>query len=337
GTVVSEQEGISVEQQRKLVLRLSRELCIHPFSIYQFRLYRDPHIALDYIYPHETMALHRDMNREAKRQDLRAMQDKIEFRNRSLRVGLPVVETIQHFSREDTLSVEDLTPVDEAGVFLKTRTGHNGNGAFSLQFVKGRLLGHMLQNGVRLQTADEVNAALAALLREDDVILQPLLKSHPSLALLGTPYQSVMLRTITRKYLDEFRVCSAFLRTPLPRRHARVAAASGLNPEVLAKVDLESGKIFAPTYSSLSLVPSLAEFERLAFNALKSTTIPYWHEISGYSCKAHEEYSSLWAVAWDWLITPEQPMLLEGNVYWGVQKSQELFGGMARSVTWIDG
>jgi hypothetical protein len=46
--------------------------------------------------------------------------------------------------------------------------------------------------------------------------------------------------------------------------------------------------------------------------------------------RAHAVFPDVWAIAWDWVLTPEGPVLLEGNSGWGTTLPQRLEGGLLR-------
>jgi hypothetical protein len=56
--------------------------------------------------------------------------------------------------------------------------------------------------------------------------------------------------------------------------------------------------------------------------------LPYWDEIYEHSKNTHETGLDLWAVAWDWVITPDGPILLEGNSGFRLGVPQMQYGGL---------
>jgi hypothetical protein len=51
--------------------------------------------------------------------------------------------------------------------------------------------------------------------------------------------------------------------------------------------------------------------------------VPFWAQIPCDSLKAHRSLPKVWAIAWDWVITPDGPVLLEGNGGWGLSEAQQ--------------
>ena len=59
----------------------------------------------------------------------------------------------------------------------------------------------------------------------------------------------------------------------------------------------------------------------------ENTTIPYWQDLINYTHLAHQQFPDLATLAWDWVITPTGPVLLESNTGWGTTTPQLLMGG----------
>ena len=335
GKHIASTEGLPIQEQRDLVLKLSRRYCIHPFSIYQFRLYRDPNGALDYIFPHEAVQLHRLKNGPIRTPDHSALQDKLEFSTRAKKVGLPSVDTVHLLEQHQNVNPFELEIADQEAVFLKTRTGYRGKGAFSLHKREDQLIGYKLEDGKTLAAPGQIKAALDNMLSSDDVIVQPLLKNHSVFEKISPPNQAVILRVVTLRNSDQASICSAYLRVPVNQQLDVTEFPSARKSEVLAKVDIATGEISRNPSSSLNLDPKMSKTEDWLFSILGGTEIvPFWEEISRGSLIGQREFSSLWGIGWDWMITQKQPYLLEGNVFWGVQKLQEVSGGLVSSILW---
>ena len=57
-------------------------------------------------------------------------------------------------------------------------------------------------------------------------------------------------------------------------------------------------------------------------------TIPYWKEIRKSAIDAHHCFPDVYAIAWDYVITPDGPYMLEGNTGWGAATTQMLQSGL---------
>jgi len=62
--------------------------------------------------------------------------------------------------------------------------------------------------------------------------------------------------------------------------------------------------------------------------------LPHWPALVWASHQAQTEFPDLWAIAWDWVITPSGPVLLEGNTGWGTTTSQIIQGGFLARGQW---
>jgi len=56
-------------------------------------------------------------------------------------------------------------------------------------------------------------------------------------------------------------------------------------------------------------------------------TLPDWPLLIDASHRAQAQFPGIWAIAWDWVLTADGPVLLEGNVGWGGAVPQQLQGG----------
>ena len=56
-------------------------------------------------------------------------------------------------------------------------------------------------------------------------------------------------------------------------------------------------------------------------------TLPDWRSLIDASHRAQAQFPGIWPIAWDWVLTADGPMLLEGNLGWGGAVPQQLQGG----------
>ncbi len=325
GPAVEKAEKLPQADQRRIVLDLALRYCMLPANIYEFRVYRHPEAALNFVFATETKGLHRAINGRRHHPDETVIQDKAAFAKQAGRVGLPCVPTLAHLQEASRASVRDLAALCESGVFFKSRTGHRGLGAFSLCAQERGITGRML-DGRPLTSAEAAQGALDGLLRDDDVLVQPLLRNHPILARAASPGEAVVLRVTTRRCSEGADILAAFLRFPV---RVNDLGKQVLVIDVVAQIDTKSGRILRNPDSVLSLLPQTKLLEDRAFQTIPhGTSVPFWPEIAAHSRQAQETFSGLWAIGWDWIVTSEGPSLLEGNVYWDTKRPQEVAGGL---------
>lgn len=330
GAAVEAEEGVAIAEQERIVLGLARRYCIHPADAYSFRLYHQPQRAHDYVHDVETGGMHLLINGTTRLRDHDLLMDKAGFVERMTPMGLPVVPTLARLERADAASLGTLARLAATaprGVFVKARRGSRAQGAF---FVQGgpevtSLAGQFL-DGRPLPAPEAVARALAGICRGDMALVQPRLGTDEALA-TGSENAAV-LRVITRRMPSGggHEILSAHLRLPVSLPPG--LAAPG-REEVVLRVEPETGAISRGAASVLALLPETRAIEEATVSRLgPDPGIPSWDAICAASLAGHDAHPRLWAVAWDWLLPPEGPRLLEGNVIWGMRRPQLMEGGM---------
>jgi hypothetical protein len=322
GPFVAATEGISPLTQARRVLGLSLAWCLRPPEIYRFRLYADPGKALDFVFSPELPAFHRSRNQPlsgtggagpARLGDKLAVADLLRDQ------GLATVTTLASVPRQSAGSSLSESLGDVRRVFCKARHGARGRGAFTAWRTSTGLAGRTL-TGQPLTTTARVEAAWRALLDRDDGLVQPCLANHPALAPLAHESAAITLRCITRQASGRITGLCAMLGIPVPAPHGGMT-------HINLPVDLDSGcpQPF-PAAGQLG-----REGNRLAAHCWAqwptAQPLPGWPDLMAGSIQAHRSFPGCWAIAWDWVITPAGPVLLEGNAGWGTGLPQLIRGG----------
>lgn len=60
----------------------------------------------------------------------------------------------------------------------------------------------------------------------------------------------------------------------------------------------------------------------------EGTKIPYWKEVKELAIRAHKAISDIPTIGWDVAITPNGPVLIEGNDNWEISGAQDSVGGL---------
>jgi putative polysaccharide biosynthesis protein len=95
---------------------------------------------------------------------------------------------------------------------------------------------------------------------------------------------------------------------------------------VVLVVDPDTGQVWR--YPSAHLSAAAVERQRSALSQLLTRHVPGWETIRDASALAHRHFPGVHSIAWDWAITAEGPLLLEGNAGWGTAMAQQLRGGL---------
>jgi len=324
GAIVASREGHSRTWQARRVLELSLAYCISPQDIYRFRLYRDPSRVWEYVYIHETGAFHRwrGRSRDERPASLTLLQNKQRLSERLQDLGLPVARTLTVVPRGAAM---DLRPwlVRHHRLFCKPCHGARGEGAFRVEKIAG-------ENRLRIRTfAGEVIAEsdVAEFMRRqtarDDYLIQPHLTNTAELACLTDSDEAITIRLITEQGAAGIKHYCGFIEIPT---EARTDAGNKQQLYVCLPIDLEAG-ILLPLDED-RIWHSVIEITRSVQARAQGVAIPGWTELKNCALKAHGIFPDVHAIAWDFVITPDGPMLLEGNSGWGVRFLQVLYGGL---------
>jgi hypothetical protein len=262
---------------------------------------------LDHIYNSESSGWHRLQNMKhpnaSNSQEL--LGDKRRFAAEFCELGIPTVPELLDFDQDQDLSAQ-LT-ADDGPVFCKLRRGNQALNAFQASLKDGQIQGET-QRGESLKTEEEVNAAWRKLCASGQPLVQPLLENHPKIAQITNSPVLSTLRVITR----ENKVGAANM--------TLLTSHDGKHFLLWLDVDPNTGAFSAPKEDSKDRSDFYAQTQQAAMNAPK--IVPFWDQICIQSLSAHSNGLDLWAVAWDWGITPDGPILLEGNSGWGLDDWQ---------------
>jgi hypothetical protein len=312
------------------VLRLALGWCIPPGASSAFGLDRQPRRALDYVYDHELPAYHlwRSTARAATGEttELQAaaalLHDKLALAETLPALRIPVVRTRNTIPKHARPAPLDSLLTGTECHFCKTRGGNQGRGAFAVWRTAAGLAGQAF-SGESLADTTAVETAWRKLCALDDVLLQPCLRNHRLLAPLAEGDAAITVR-----YISAWRharpVClSAVLEVP-----AGQDEKSGRTRYVILPIEAETGRLHPwPAHRPL---PAAARTRSAQLRARVPDPfeLPDWHALADASGRAQAQFPAIWAIAWDWVLTPSGPVLLEGNVGWGTAVPQQLHGGL---------
>lgn len=322
GPEIAAKEQIPVSAQLCITLKLSLGWCITPFDVYRFGLYRQPEKALDYVYDRETHAYHvwRNQNQVETTDSLELLQDKLALEKRLRELGVPVVISVQSIAQDCSLPLVQLIGQLDR-VFCKTRSGNQGLGAFAAWRNDAGLTGRTFQ-GQNLSDSAAVEKTWRALLQRDEGLIQPLLSNHPLLAAMVEGDEAITVRYISQFENLSLTCLSATLEVPtgLHRQTLRMTYA-------ILPIDAASGTLHLWPADSRLFEESRNRQQAVIERGPADRLLPHWRDLVDFTHRAHRQFPDLAAIAWDWVITPEGPVLLEGNSGWGAATPQMLKGG----------
>jgi hypothetical protein len=323
GPQIQAREGLSITLQGWRTLTLALAWCIPPHTIYLFGLYRRPENALDYVHDTEVNAYHRQRSESLglTRESIALLQDKWQQAQVFAADGIPMTSTLACLSRGADAALASWLSENKV-LFCKTRSGCRGEGAFSVWITPGGMAGRML-DGKHLQSPAEVESAWHSLLAKDDVLIQLQLSNHPQLAKLTTGEDAISLRFISEWRGDSLGCLSATLEVPIGHD-----GETGHPQYVILPVASDGGKLSPFPEAELTSDQARSQMKPVWKLASAQPCIPHWDELVECSFRAHRQFPDVWGIAWDWVITPDGPRLLEGNSGWGMAVPQMLLGGV---------
>lgn len=328
GPEVRREEGIGLARQAVRILALALCHTLSPRDVYRFRLYRreGPRCWPEYVYDRELPVFHGRKSAHLGGPDLESLdllQDKLRFGERLKGQGLDTVPVLALVPRGEPFDFERHLEYHER-LFCKTRRGNRGLGAFVV--AKGE------DGAVRFFSTGQgglvSDAFSGPLLREqlepDDYLIQPFATNYPALADLAGRDDAVTVRYITLQPPQKAIHCyCALLEVPAVRQEGDGRKGEGY---VILPIVPETGRVRAFPESCLR-ADARAQHLALASN-LAGTPLPHWEGLCVMAGKAHALFPTIYSIAWDFIITPNGPLLLEGNAGWAAAIPQILRGGL---------
>jgi hypothetical protein len=168
------------------------------------------------------------------------------------------------------------------------------------------------------------------LLQLDDALVQPCLANHPLVAPLTAAEDAITIRYISYLEAGNYDCLSATLEVPVEIPLSQDEQQT-IQTYVILPIDAESGKILPFPESLLNHPSALKAHVEVMARIPSGLAIPDWQILVDASLRAHQHFPDLWAIAWDWVITPAGACLLEGNSGWGGTIPQLLNGGFLKS------
>ncbi|MDD5170349.1 MAG: sugar-transfer associated ATP-grasp domain-containing protein [Syntrophales bacterium] len=328
GAAVSEREGIGRATQLKRVFSLSLCHCLPPGEIYAFGLYRSGYERemWDYIFTHEAPAFHRWRSAwlGESRESLDALQDKLRLTELLGARGVPMAPVLGVVSRGEQFDIAAWLQTYPS-LFCKPRHGSGSRDAFVIEGQgSGEASIFAVKNGMTAKPSTIVKLQKA--LTRDDLLVQPFLTNHPVLEALCPTEDAVTLRLITE--VDPRKGVRCYCTT------VEIPDASDIsgNSFIILPVEIVSGQVMRFPEGRLP-APARSRYDAF-YTRMGSCVVPFWDKIAESAITAHQCFPDVYAIAWDYVVTPSGPYMLEGNTGWGTATPQKIRGGLLRDENW---
>ncbi|MGB0713610.1 MAG: sugar-transfer associated ATP-grasp domain-containing protein [Gammaproteobacteria bacterium] len=332
GAPIARMEGISRFRLAARLARLAVYWCIPPGQCLLLGAYRNPDSALNFVYDHESRGYHdwRNDSLGPGAGDTQRLRNKAVLAAALQRIHIPTVPTLALVSTEEQAGdalrdgLARNTPM-----FCKLNEGNQGWGAFSA-WPQGKDHAGRMLSGQALANATAISDALLALLRRGDVLIQPCLANHGDLSFSNTD-DALTVRLITKRENSSpntIRLWWAALEVPVEdrpeSRDTLMFSITLLSGHVSHRIAHDTGHSHTPAIAEL--------IKRVEAYVEDGRALPHWQPMVTFSLRAHEQFPALESIAWDWVITDTEPLLLEGNSHWRLIYPQKSLGGLLDSL-----
>lgn len=187
-------------------------------------------------------------------------------------------------------------------LFCKPQDGIKGDGVFKLEFAEGRAF------------LNDVAVTRQELLKKfgRSYLVQRLIPQHPQIARFH-PASLNTLRMITFSADGEIELFLTYLRMGAGGR----VNDNNNESRAAVRVDHETGRLYDTGFAIHGDEPVLAAEHPTTGCRFLGQEIPYFGRCRELAISAHRQLPGLLSVGWDIAITPDGPLLLEGNDDWG--------------------
>lgn len=160
-------------------------------------------------------------------------------------------------------------------------------------------------------------------------LIQPVVVQHDDLKAFGTKSVNTIRAITIRGKSGEIGIFNAFLRLGADSESFvdnRAMGGFGVG------IDLDTGKLMKYGFPHDSFGVK-AEEHPVSGIVFENYQLPFWEETVDLIKKAHKQFYALQSIGWDVVITPNGPILLEGNDDWEIGGPQDTYGGLKEKWT----
>jgi hypothetical protein len=270
-----------------------------------------------YIQDYERVPLDKLTNGAA---DCMALEDKRRFFAACKRFGLPAIPIVAEFEGGSLKhwgeGYDNRLP--NTDLFAKPALGKCANGAMLYTFEPAGF--YRCSDGT-VKTGEELLESLAETSREHPYILQERYSNHPAIAALS-PGALCTFRVVTCRLPDgRCEDIVAIFKMPTRNNFADNFAVGGL----AISVDRKNGLLGSAITKDIDA--ERTDIHPDTGQKITGFPIPQWEQVIPLCLRAHAAFSDFAYVGWDVAVTTDGPVLVEGNLEWGVEGLQRGHGG----------
>ena len=287
---------------------------IPPHAFYFYNLYDSSNrkLAPKFIHNHEIIALLPFIN---SLEDGKWLDDKYTFYQACEEVGLATIPIIAEFEDGKVKRWADETNGEflETDLFAKPAGGRQGLGA-ELYRYEGD--GCYRKSNGNLLTLDELLKHLSESSREEPYLLQKRIFNHPDISGLSTGALCTVRIVTCRPPGGPPKPLVSVFKLPTGTSTTDNMRAGALG----SPVDENSGILG----KAISVDPAAEYVIRHPDTGSKivGVRLPFWPQIIRLSILAHDAFPYFSSIGWDIAVTEDGPLLVEGNLLWGIESLQ---------------
>jgi hypothetical protein len=250
--------------------------------------------------------------------DATRLSDKRRFYRTCMARKLPVAQTVADFENGELRwwegTGEALPPCD---LFSKEACNMKGRGAARWRW---RGDGHYLDEEGASVGGHELLARLQALSLRSPYVLQVRLANHPDIGRIA-PETLCTVRVVT--YCPRPGAAPRHLASTFRMAGGPFPVDSFSQGGLASPVDEATGTLGPAVYKDLHQT-AVDHVTHPAFGtSIEGSRLPMWNEVIELALAAHRAFPDFPSVGWDIGITPDGPVLVEGNYNWNVHPTQQ--------------
>lgn len=279
---------------------------IAPRDVFYFKLYKNKKEVFNHLYAFEGPVLHELNNRvfDKVRAAKHLLGDKRAFAQALQHINIPHIAT-EVFSDQQHQSIINLQSQQQ--FFIKPNTANCSTNAAALIYDNNTYTLQMIQ-GENMYSPTAIKKQLQHWAESQGFIIQPLLLNHVELQTQFDSKDLITFRLITIKSPHSASM-PVFLKIEIALPEKAEYHRQFYN---VYAIDLE-------TYTLSSVNPNAPEQPAQQLSPLM---IKYIHQAIDHCTTAHDQLFDCYGIGFDFCITPDGPVIIEGNYGWDVSSMQ---------------
>ncbi len=323
GAFVKQRTGQGRARQFLAQVRLAFRHSLAPRAYYFYGLYEagNERQASLYVQDHEILPLLRSVMGNV---DYQVFDDKRRFHAECRRLGLPTIPIIAEFESGSLKQWGDCAGarLPHTDLFAKPALGKCGKGVMTYAYESP---GRYRRSDGMLLAEDGLLAELAACSQETPYILQPRYRSHPAIASVSAAALCTS-RVVTCRMPDgRCEEIMTIFKMPAGECCTDNMSTGG----IAVAVDARSGELGSAI--SKGLDAARTDVHPATGKRISGMRIPRWQEARALCLRAQAAFPDYAFIGWDVAVTGEGPMLVEGNLRWGVESMQRAQGPLGQT------